>query len=257
MSSHSCAGCGRDLPTEELRDFAGVPVCVDCYRELGLLTLLNLESRPDGALMAKLLSCEPGAVPAGPRRRFEAAEDFASRMDPAAAEMLALTASRGQAGSGLQEVLWILVAADALLRSGGMNGMRPLDGREMSMLLNLSARVGLDVSWAAMVDAGAATRGLNERGDEWVYEDAVAAAGLGVAQVAAQKGAFGNYIRAVKHKHDLLVDDATGRRDDADIPLTILKRAADEILASISMIERPGGSGRGGAAKEPGPERTP
>lgn len=244
-SAHSCGACGNDFPDGELRDFHGVPVCVDCYRDLGLLTLIELAAEPDADLMSRLLSASPAEVAPGARRRFGVVERFASRINPAGAEQLVAAAARGGAGTGMQEVLWILVAADALLRSGGKNGSRALEGRDFSLLLNLSARVGMDVAWSAMVDAGIAKRSLDARGEEWVYEDLVAAGGGSLTKLAAEKEAFAAYIRGLKAKVDLLVKDATGRRDDVDIPLAILARTADEILAAFLMMERPR---RGGPA---------
>jgi hypothetical protein len=237
-----CAACQREFPAEGLRDFEGVPVCVDCYREFGLLTLHTLESNLDPALLGALLSAKTEEVPAGPRRRFEAVERFASRMEPSEAEKLVVTTARGLVGAGIQEILWVLIGSDALLRSGGLNGARPLEGRELSLLLNLSARVGMDVGWAAMFEAGIAARTVREGGEEWSYQEHLGPGGVDPVKLAAEKAAFAQYIRGVKAKVDLLVRDMKGRNDAIDIPLGILARTADEILASIFMMEREGGA---------------
>ena len=62
------------------------------------------------------------------------------------------------------------------------NGTRPLEGRELSLLLNLGARVGMDVAWASMLDTGIAKRALDEVGAEWAYEDLVAPAGTDIGR---------------------------------------------------------------------------
>ncbi|HKZ59318.1 MAG TPA: hypothetical protein VJ547_05660 [Candidatus Thermoplasmatota archaeon] len=243
-SAHACGACGETFVDGELRDFAGVPVCVDDYRALELLTLLELPAEPDFALLDRLLSVPPGGgAPAGPRRRFSALWKFASRYAPGGAESLLSTAARGTPGTGMPEVLWVLLAAVALLRAGGSNGTRPLEGRELSLLLNLGARVGMDVAWASMLDTGIAKRALDEVGAEWAYEDLVAPAGTDIARLAAEKAAFARYIRGLKVKVDILVKEAQGHRDDTDIPLELIARTADEILAAFSMMEGPHGGG--------------
>ncbi len=243
-SAHACAACGEMFSDSELRDFAGVPVCVDDYRALELLTLLELPASPDLELLDRLLSVPAGVgAPAGPRRRFAALWKFASRYAPGGAESLLSTAARGTPGTGMQEVMWVLLAAVALLRAGGSNGTRPLQGRELSLLLNLGARVGLDVAWAAMLDTGIAKRTLEEPGAEWAYEDILAPAGADIARLAAEKDAFARYIRGLKAKVDILVKQAQGHRDDTDIPLELIARTADEILAAFSMMEGPRGGG--------------
>jgi len=239
-SAHSCGACGLTFADTELRDFAGVPVCVEDYRSLELLTLLELPAKPDFDLLNRLLSVPAGAdAPAGPRRRFGALWRFASRYAPGGAEPLLTAAARGTPGTGMQEVTWVLLSVVALLRAGGSNGTRPLDGKPLSLVLNLGARVGLDVAWAAMMDTNIAKRELGEPGDEWVYEDLVAVAGADLQRLAAEKEAFGRYIRALKVKVDILVKEAEGVRDDVDIPLEMLARTADEILAAFSMMDRP------------------
>jgi hypothetical protein len=238
-SAHICGACSQSLPDNELRDFGGVPVCVDCYRELGLLTLGELPVDPDERLLALLLSSPGGDVAPGAVRRYGLVERFASRINPAGAERLVVSAARGGTASGLQEVLWILIAVDALLRAGGRNGSRELEGRELSLLLNLSARVGMDVAWAAMLEIGVAKRALDALGEEWVYEDLVRPGGESLPHLSDEKEAFANYIRGLKAKVDLLVKDATGKRDEVDIPLAIIARTADEILAAFSIMEQP------------------
>jgi len=244
-SAHSCAACAGDFQDSYLRDFSGVPVCVDCYRDLGLLTLGELPADPEEALLARLLSVFPREVPAGAARRFATVERFASQIDRAGAESLLTLAARGGTATGMQELLWVLIAADALLRSGGRNGGRPLEGRELALLLNLAARVGMDISWAAMVDAGVATRSLDTRGAEWLYDDLVVAGGAGLAGLSAEKQAFAKYIRALKVKVDLLVKDIDERNDAVHIPLTILARTSDEVLAAFDQMDRTGKGGRG------------
>jgi hypothetical protein len=246
-AAHSCAACGRDFQDTYLRDFAGVPVCVDCYRDLALLTLGELPADPDEGLLARLLSAKPGEIPAGPRERYGTVERFASLIDADGAEQLILSAARGGSATGMQEVLWIMIAADALLRAGGRNGAKALEGREMSLLLNLAARVGMDIAWAAMLDVGVAKRTTDPHGEEWLYEDTVHAGGGSLAALAAEKEAFVRYMRGVKAKVDLLATDAGGKRDDVDIGLGILARTADEILAAFSMMEH-GGAKKGPAA---------
>lgn len=243
-SAFPCGACQKEFPVEGLRDFEGVPVCVECYRDFGLLTLSALESNLDEALVAALLSAKPEEVPAGPRRRFATLERFASRIDPSEAEKLVVTTARGQVGAGIQEILWVLLAADALVRSGGVNGSGTLEGRELSLLLNIAARVGMDVAWAAMLESGVATRALREGGEEWGYQDVVPPGGGDPTKVSAEKAAFANYIRGVKGKADLLVKDLRGRRDAIDIPLGILSRTAEDVLASIFMMEHEGPKGR-------------
>lgn len=254
-SAHTCAACGHPFADEQLRDFSGVPVCVDCYRDLGLLTLEALparpgdrpgerpgerpDERPDEPLLGALLSAPPGDLAPAARRRYAVLLRFASRLAPEGAEHLVLQAARGTAGSGLQEMLWVLLAADALLRAGGTNGTRPLEGRDLSLLLNLAARVGMDVAWAAMLESGVATRSLDPRGEEWVYEDLVRPGGESIEKLSAEKAAFTDYIRGLKAKVDLLVKDASARRDEIDIPLAIIARTADEILASFQVMEQP------------------
>ena len=247
-SAFPCGACQREFPIEGLRDFEGVPACVECYRDLALLSLPTLSSNLDDALVGALLSAKWEEIPAGPRRRIETLERFASRIDPGEAEKLVVTTARGLVGAGMQEILWVLLASDALLRSGGLNGARALEGRELSLLLNLSARVGMDVAWAAMLGSGIARRTVREGGEEWAYEELVGAGGADPAKVAAEKAAFAEYIRGVKGKVDLLVKDMRGRSDAVDIPLGILARTADEILASIFMMEHEKPKGRPGAA---------
>lgn len=243
-SAHACGACGETFVDGELRDFAGVPVCVDDYRALELLTLLELPAEPDFALLNRLLSVPPGGeAPAGPRRRFAALWKFASRYAPGGAEGLLSTAARGTPGTGMQELLWVLLAATALLRAGGSNGTRPLEGRGLSLLLNLGARVGIDVAWASMLDTGIARRTLDGVGGEWAYEDLVAPAGADLSRLAAEKAAFARYIRGLKVKVDVLVKEAEGRRDDTDIPLELIARTADEVLAVFRAMEAPRGGG--------------
>jgi hypothetical protein len=244
-SAHTCGACGQDFQDSFLRDFHGVPVCVDCYRELNLLTLLELAADPDEDLLARLLSCGAGGIAPGPRRRYGIVERYASQLDPKGAEGLVLSAARAGQATGIQEVLWVLIAASALLRSGGRNGARPVEGRDMSMLLNLAGRVGMDVGWAAMADAGVARRAPSERGDEWVYEDTVGAGGASLAGLAAEKDAFVAYIRALKAKVDMLAADVNGRDDSIDIAVGILSRASAELLAAFGAMEKP--------PKRPGP----
>jgi hypothetical protein len=232
------------FPDGALRDFAGVPVCVDDYRALELLTLLELPAEPDLKILNRLLSVPPGGeAPAGPRRRFAALWKFASRYAPGGAESLLSTAARGTPGTGMQELMWVLLAAVGLLRAGGSNGTRPLEGRSLSLLLNLGARVGMDVAWAAMQDTGIAKRDLDKVGAEWVYEDLVAPAGADLARLSTEKDAFARYIRGLKVKVDVLVREAEGHRDDTDIPLELIARTADEILAAFSMMEGRRGGG--------------
>lgn len=243
-SAHACAACAAMFPDGELRDFAGVPVCVEDYRALDLLTLLELPCEPDLKLLDRLLSVAGGdKAPAGPRRRYAALWKFASRYAPSGAETLLSAAARGTPGTGMQEVVWVLLASVALLGAGGSNGTRPLEGRSLSLVLNLGARVGMDVSWASMLDTGIAKRGLDEVGVEWDYEDLVAPAGGDLAKLAVEKEAFARYIKALKVKVDVLVKEAQGHRDDTDIPLELLARTADEILAAFSAMEGPRGGG--------------
>jgi hypothetical protein len=245
-NAHSCGACNKDFQDGYLRDFHGVPVCVDCYRDLGLLTLDELSVEPDEAMLCRLLSAAPAEVAPGPARRYGVVLRYASLLDPAGAGQLVLTAARGGNATGLQEVLWVLIAADALLRAGGSHGKRPVEGRDMSLLLNLSARVGMDIGWAAMVDAGVAKRSPSERGDEWVYEDTVGPGGLNLQGLAAEKDAFVAYIRALKAKVDILAADVSDRDDSVDIGVQILSRSASELLDAFSQMEKPRG--------KPGPE---
>ena len=238
--THPCGACQRDLVASDLRDFAGVPVCVDCYRDLGLLTLPATQARDDEGLWAKLLSTDEDGLPPGPRRRFEAVERFASRMDPAQAERLLTTGARGGDATGLQEILWMLLAADALVRSGGLNGSDPPDSRSLALLLTLAARVGMDVAFAAMLDAGVATRSANAVGDDWEYREEASAAGGSPQGVTWEKEAFTKYIRAIKGKVDLVAQDAARRSEPLAIPAEMLRRAADMVLASIGAMEAAG-----------------
>lgn len=251
----ACSACLRDLRAQELRDFSGVPVCVDCYRDFGLLAIAELKANPDRALLAKLLSSELASVPVGPLRRFENVERFASRIAQAEAEKLVVTAARGMTDIGLQELLWILLAADAVARSGGLNGSGTLDERALALLYTICARIGMDVAWAAMLDSGVAARGLSQEGNEFVYEDVGQGESLTLAKVAFEQGAFARYIRAVRAKVDLLADDLEGRADAIDIPLSILRRTADEILTGISLMQSEAGprrAGRGAGPAAPG-----
>jgi hypothetical protein len=240
-SAHACAACNKEFQDAFLRDFHGVPVCVDCYRDMNLLTLTELPAEPDSVLLGRLLSSPPAEVTPGPRRRFGV-------LDPTGAEQILLGAARAGHDTGVQEVLWVLLAADALLRSGGKNGKRPVEGKELSLLLNLAARVGMDVGWAAMVDAGVAKRTLGERGVEWVYEDTVAPGGSTMVGLAAEKDAFVRYMKAVKGKVDALASDVDNRDDGVDIAVGILKRTVDEVLAAFSMMDFPSKPKKGGAA---------
>ncbi len=247
-SAHACAACNKEFQDGYLRDFYGVPVCVDCYRDMGLLTLAEVPAEPDSVLLGKLLSSPPSDVTPGPRRRFGILDRFASRLDPKGAEQILITAARAGHDTGVQEVLWVLLAADALLRSGGKNGNRPVEGKEMSLLLNLAARVGMDVGWAAMVDAGVARRELDERGAEWHYEDTVAPGGATMVGLAAEKDAFVRYMKAVKAKVDVLAADVDNRNDGVDIAVGILRRTVDEVLAAFSMMDFPSRPKKGPAS---------
>lgn len=238
-SAHACGACNKDFQDAFLRDFHGVPVCVDCYREMNLLTLGELPAEPDEALLGRLLSCPPAEATPGARRRYGFVERFASQLDPAGAEPLVVSAARAGNDSGIPEVLWVLIAVDALLRSGGRNGKRPVEGKEMSLLLNLAARFGMDVGWAAMVDAGVAKRTLDERGAEWAYEDTTAADVDTVAGMAVKKDVFVRYIKTLRAKVDILAADIDNRSDSVDIALGILKRTADDVLAAVSMMDTP------------------
>lgn len=243
----TCSACQRDHLPDALRDFAGTPVCVDCYRDLGLLTLLELEATDDHGLWARLLSADEADVPAGPRRRFEAVERFASRVDPAEAERLLTTGVRASEATGLQEALWLLIAADALARSGGQNGHDAAEERTLAMLLSLSARAGMDISYAAMLDTGVAQRALSQRGDEWEYTEGPAGgtAATPAVRLARERQTFTKYTRRVKEKADEIAKDITGRSEDLAVPAELLARAADQVLAAIEMMERGGPSPAG------------
>lgn len=245
-----CSACQRDHLPDALRDFSGTPVCVECYRDLGLLTLMELEAADDLPLWARLLSAEEGEVPAGPRRRFEAVERFASRVDPAEAERLLTTGVRVSQATGLQEALWLLIAADALARSGGRNGRESAEERTLAMLLSLAARTGMDISYAAMLDTGVARRKLSDRGDEWEYsEGQPTEAGLPPAErLAVERRTFTEYTRRVKGKADILAKDITDRSEDLTVPAELLARTAEQVLSAIEMMERDG-DGRSGPAR--------
>ncbi|HEX9709553.1 MAG TPA: hypothetical protein VGB42_06255 [Candidatus Thermoplasmatota archaeon] len=236
----SCSACQEEFLTDALRDFAGTPVCVDCYRDLGLLTLMELPAEDDPALWARLLSADVTEVPAGPRRRFGAVERFASRIDPGEAGRLLGTGVRSSEATGLQEALWLLLAGDALARSGGRNGGGAADERALTMLLSLAARTGMDVSYAAMLDAGVARRSVSARGDEWDYAETPdgGAAGGPAQRLAREREAFSTYIRRVKDKADALAEDISACSEELAVPAELLARAADQVIAAIEMMER-------------------
>jgi hypothetical protein len=238
----SCSACHRDFSEDALRDFSGTPVCVDCYREMGLLTLMELDADDAPPLWRRLLSAHDGFLPAGPRRRFMAVERFASRMARGEAEGVLATGVRASGATGLQEALWMLIAADALARSGGRNGQDPADERSLAMLLSLSARAGMDISYAAMLDSGVATRGVNEVGDEWEYTEVVTGEGAVTPpqRLARERDAFKRYTRHVKEKADLLAQDIADRHEDLAVPAELLARASDQVLAALDLMDGKG-----------------
>ncbi len=235
----TCSACQTEFLADALRDFSGTPVCIECYRDLGLLTLLELEADDDRALWAVLLSAGEGDVPAGPARRLEAVERFASRIDPAEAQRLLATGVRASEATGLQEALWLLIAADALARSGGRNGSEAAEQRTLTMLLSLAARTGMDVSYAAMMDAGVALRELSPAGDEWDYRDGSGADGASTPaeSLARERAAFSGYTRRVKEKADVLAQDIANRSKDLAVPAELLARSAEQVLAAIDLME--------------------
>jgi hypothetical protein len=235
----TCSACQKEFLADALRDFSGTPVCVGCYRDLVLLTLPQLEANDDRALWAVLLSAGEGELPAGPRRRFEAVERFASRIDPSEAERLLATGVRASEATGLQEALWLLIAADALARSGGRNGSQAAQQRTLTMLLSLAARTGMDVSYAAMMDAGVALRELSPVGDEWEYRDGSGADGASTPaeSLARESAAFSGYTRRVKEKVDVLAQDIAKRSHDLAVPAELLARSTEQVLAAIDQME--------------------